>query len=298
MQASLSHHSFARGDKTSFDQTRQTAEPDRNTFAGISGTPTEASSFLRLDYEPKPLARVGVKLVGGLFSDSVYLERLAVQKIAAPILGQAEKVLLSLGYGAAHTIFRVSAADAEVLVVGENIRSGPDRANFAAEFSDRLQSLADSSNLLRKLAAMPANDFYEAWFCRGIRPDPACLPALRAVFALAATLDKFRALLTVDRDAVVLPDCKSLVTKKQSSVHCGVVGTLVDICDNPGAVGVAVNHTTKISLRAPGKGYIAQLNQEFRVGDVVRIKYDPVVDLLQPFQVYPTRGNLKAIELA
>lgn len=294
--SSMFNRRTTQSENSSHHHFRKNAEPGRNAFAGISGTETEASSFIRLDHEPQALARVGVKLAGGLFSDSIYL--MGTEKEVAPILEQAEKVFFGLGFGSTRSVFRVSAADVEILVVGENVRSEADRVSFLSMFAERMQPIYDNSNLLRKLAGMPGDEFNEAWFRRGVRPAQEHLPVLRSVMALAATLDKSNARLTVDQEPVVFPDCQSWKAKKWGGELGEIVGTLSGLNSHPGRVDVIIERSAKVSLRASDDGYITQLNHKMRVGDRVRFSYAPVVDLLQPFQAYPSQGRLISMGLA
>lgn len=298
MSARMSNRRAIPSENSTHHHFQQNTETCSNTFLGISGRPTEASIFLRIDKEPLALASVCVKPLGGLFSNSIYMEKLGIEKVVTPVLGQAEKVLLALGFGSTHSIFRVSAVDAQVLVVGENVWSETDRASFPAIFAERMQTVYDNSNLLRRLAGMPADAFDDAWFHRRIQPDPEHLQAIRSVMALAVALDKSNAVLTVDGDPVDLPDCKSWKTVKWGGALRDVVGTLVGLAAHPPRVEVIVGRSTKVSLRAADDGYITKLNSNMRVGDLVRFSYAPLVDLLQPFEAYPSKGRLLEIDLA
>lgn len=299
METSSIHHNTGRlGRKHVDSDSIHQKEYDKLVFAGIPATKTEASLFLKLAHAPVPLAKIGVKLEGGLFSDSLYFDRVAIQRIAAPMLGKTAKMFLEFGVGAAYTVLRVSEIDSEIFVLGTNVHTTADRDRFAAEVDCSLQRAADEFELLSELAAMPADNFMNAWFDGAIRPDQNFLPALRAVLDLGRTLTNSKAFLTMDGEPVVLPVCKKLATKKRAGAMANVVGTLVGMDACPGSVVVKVDSSHTVSVRAIGKGYVDQLNQRFRVGDLVRISYEPVIDLLQPFQTYPSKGTLLEMEQA
>lgn len=297
METNLLHQRTARFEKKQYDSRSHHKADSKRTLAGVPGSCTEVSNLLKLAYEPVPLAKIGVQLTGGLFADAVYFERLVVQEIVAPILGKASKMFKEFGVGTAYTLLRVSPEDSEILIIGASLVSADDRARFAGEVEDKLQRAADEFKLLARLAEMPAAQFHQAWFQHAIRPDPFFLPALRAVFDLNRLLAKHKAILLVNDEAVDLPGCNALTTKKKGGALAGVVGTLSAINTRPGSVAVTIGGTHTVSLVAVGKGYVDQLNQQLHLGDVVRITYDPIVDLLLPFEPYPSKGKLVEIEL-
>ncbi len=271
---------------------------DKLAFAGIPALRTEASQFLKLAHAPVQLATIKVELEGGLFGDSVFLDKATIQRIAAPVLGKVAKMYFELGVGAAYSVLRVSETDAEIFVLGANVHTTADRERFVAEVDNCLQRIADEFRLVSELAAMPADNFMVSWFDEEIGPDQNSLPALRAVLDLGRTLSNIKAFLTMDGEPVALPVCNQLATKKRAGVMANVVGTLVGIDACPGSVTVMVDSSHTLFVRAPGKGYVDQLNQRFRVGDLVCISYEPVVDLLQPFKKYPSKGTLIEMEQA
>lgn len=271
---------------------------DKQTFAGLPASRTEASQFLRLVHEPVPLAKIGLQLSGGLFSDSLFLDRAAIQCIASPVLGKAAKMFLEFGVGAAYTVLRVSKTDSEIFVLGTNVNTTADRARFSAEVDNCLQRVSDEFRLISELAEMPADNFMSAWFDENIRPDPNSLPALRAALDLDRTLRSLKVILTMDGEPVTLPVSKQLATKKRAGAMTNVAGTLLGVDANPGSVVVKIDGAHTVSVRATGKGYVDQLNKRFRIGDLVSICYEPVVDLLQPFKIYPSKGTLLEIEQA
>lgn len=295
---SIHHHTDPLGRENVDSNGNSQKAKDKLAFAGIPASRTEASQFLRLAYAPVPLATIEVHLAGGLFSNSIFFDKAAIQRIAAPVLGKVAKMYFELGVGAAYTVLRVSETDAEISVLGTNVRSSSDRKRFVAEVDSSLLRAADEFRLLSELATMPADDFSHAWFVEEIRPDQNFLPALRAILDLGRTLANCKAFLTMDGEPVTLPVSKQLATKKRAGAMTNVAGTLIGVDANPGSVVVKVDSSHTVSVRAIGKGYVDQLNHRFRVGDQVRISYEPVIDLLQPFKKYPSKGTLLEIKEA
>lgn len=293
---SINHNTDSLGNEHVDSTSNNQKAKDKLAFAGIPASRTEASQFLRLAHAPVPLATIGVQLTGGLFSDSIFFDKTAIQRVAAPVLGKVAKMYFELGVGAAYTVLRVAETDAEIFVLGTNVLTTQDRERFVTEVDSCLLRAADEFRLLSELAVMPADDFSHAWFDGEIRPDQNFLPALRAVLDLGRTLTKCKAILTMNGEPVALPVCNQLATKKCASAMADVVGTLVGIDASPGSVVVKIDSLHTISCRATGNGYVDQLNQRFRVGDLVSIAYEPVIDLLQPFKTYPSKGKLLQME--
>jgi hypothetical protein len=298
METISAHHTDSQFGKNQFDTNRFEKSLQKLAFAGIPATRSEASTLLRLEYEPEPLAKIGVLLAGALFANDLFFDKAAIQRVASPILGKAAKMFYEFGVGAAYTVLRVSDADAEILVVGTSIRSTVERARFATEVDESIQRVADELKLLEELAAMPAEKFTQAWFNDLIHPDQIFLPALRAAFDLSRTLARCKAFLTIDGRVAALPECNMLKTSKRAGVLTGIVGELVSLNSQPGSVLVKVNNSKLVALRATGKSYIDQLSRKYHIGDMVRVSYEPIVDLLRSFEATPSKGTLLEMDSA
>lgn len=294
-QSRFSGYADCRFDKSSSGASYNS----HDEFAGIPATRSETGSLLKLENTPEPIVRIGLVLSGALFGDSIYLDKASIQLVAAPMLGKIAKMLNEFGLGATYSVLRISEVDSEILVLGSSVRSKSERAMFTTEFSNEIGRAFNEVKVIAKLAGMPAEKFSQAWFSGKNIPDQAFLPALRAVLDLNRLLIKYGASLTIDGQVVALPDCSMLKTTKHAGVVSGVVGELAAIQSRPGIIALQMNGSAKtISLRATGNGYVDQLNREFTVGEAVRVSYEPVLDLLRPFEIIPSKGRLLSIERA
>lgn len=297
MEGNASHQRTGR--ELGKDPIRSILKNPCEGIAGIQGTRTEASIFMELEYAPEPIVKIGLALPGGIFGDSIYLERSAIQHVVAPILTKIAKMLREFGVGTSYSMLRLSETESEIIVCGTNSRSTADRIGFLSGLHASVGRAREELKLISQLAQMPAEKFSHAWFAKAIHPDQSYLNALRAVLDLSRVLTRCGAILIVDGQPLALPKCGMLQTTKHGGKISDVVGELAGLDSDPGIVVVKTNEGAKtIALRAIGKGFVDQLNQEFRLRDTVRVSFEPVIDMLRPFEALPSKGRLLAIAAA
>lgn len=278
---------------------KKQSEPHR--FAGIETERFESSVWPYLAGQPIPLATVDVKLSGALLEQTIFLDRSALERVAVPVLTKVSMVFREMerSLGMAVATLKISKTDSAIAILATNILSADERKEFLPTFMNQLQSVADELKVVVKLAEMPADSFSKTWFVDEVRPDPRLLRLLKAALELAAILKKFKAFLVIDGRVIDLPCCAGLKFTKRAAVHGQVVGTLTGLTSSPARVSVLTQRGEKtVVLRVQGKGLIDELNQTFRVGDRVKITYEPVVDLLQEFEGIPRKGYLINIDHA
>ena len=97
-------------------------------------------------------------------------------------------------------------------------------------------------------------------------------------------------------EVVRLPDRTSVKTEKVVEVEVEVQGILRDLISSKNCIVVELQigdlPVSLLTLAAKGKGYVESISQAFRVGDFVRIKYRPKIQLLKPHQSIPKQGIL------
>lgn len=284
-----------------FRNHREEAAKNRNDlskFAGIETKTYESSPWRSLSQQPIPLAVIGIQLSGALLDQSVFIDKSALERVAVPVLKKVSLVFKEMEsvFGMPVATLKVSKTDSEIAILSANILSPGERRGVFPAFMQHLQLVSDELKVVTMLAEMPAGKFSEAWFDKRVRPDPRLLRSLKSVLALAETLKKFKAFLVIDGQVIDLPCCTGMKLVKMGAIHGTVEGILVGLSVRPAILSVLTHDGKTVMVRANGKGLVNELNQTFRVGDQVKISYEPMVNLLNEYEEIPRKGRLVAID--
>ncbi len=286
-----------------FQGSRVDAGKNRNTssrFAGIETQSFESSPWPHLTQQPVPLAVINIQLSGALLDQAVFIDKSALERVAVPILKKVSMVFKEMekSFGTPVATLKISKTDSEIAILSANVLSASERGKFFPAVVEQLQLVFDELKVVALLAEMPADEFSRAWFINQVRPDPRLLHLLKSVLALAATLKKFKAHLVIDGQMIDLPCCTGLKFVKKGAIHGDVEGTLIGLGSRPAILSILTKEGKTVAVRANGKGLINELNQTFRVGDQVKISYEPLVDLLKEYEKIPRKGRLVKIDHA
>lgn len=274
---------------------------DLQQFAGIAGVSSEDSQFVKLTAEPRPLAVIEIKLEGALFNDSVFLEKSSLEKVLLTVFRPLTAVMANLqaNTGSSMAAFKVSKIDSQIVVLSRSVLSDEERFNFFDKFGEQLAAIEDEIKIVRQLAELPAEKFEMAWFRDGVRPSGELLQALKGIVALEQALAKTNTYFCMNGVRVDLPKISGLKLVKKAGISGDLVGTIRGLNSKPSTVVVQADQESRmVTLQALGKGYIDELNQKYRIGDRVRIAYEPTIDLLKPFEPIPGKGRLLQIDAA
>lgn len=272
---------------------------DLQQFAGIAGASSEDSQFVKLTAEPSPLAVIEIKLEGALFNDAVFLERSSIERILLTVLRPLTAVMANLQArtGSSMAAFKISKIDSQIVVLPRSVLSDRERFNFFEKFGEQLAVIEDEIKIVRHLAELPAEKFGRVWFRDGVRPSGELLPALKGIVALEQALAKTHTYFCMNGVRVDLPKTSGLKLVKKAGCSRDLVGTIRGLNSKLSTIVVQADQESRmVTLQALGKGYIDELNQKFRIGDRVRIAYEPTIDLLKPFEPIPGKGRLLQID--
>jgi hypothetical protein len=268
-------------------------------FAGIAGVSSEESTFLKMTVEPKPLIVIDLKLKGALFNDSVFLDQSSLEKVLFAVVRPLAAVMeqLQATTGSSMTAVKVSRFDSQIVVLPKNVLSDRERLDFLGNFKKQLALIDDEMKILRRLAEYSGEKFEMAWFRDNIRPSEELLQMLNGVVALEQALAKTNTYLCLNGVRVDLPNISGLKLIKKVETSSDLVGTICCLNSKPSTIVVQSNQANQmVTLQAHGKGYIDELNQHFRIGHRVRVSYKPIINILKPAELIPTKGQLVEID--
>jgi len=267
-------------------------------FSGIEAKFEKGQAWTELAEQPIPAAIVKIVALGALWADAFYFDPAGLQKMAAQLMKLLDEFvkLLLLDGVEAKTLFAIDVNGAEVLIHSHFCRTNAQLDELKLSIITAVDRAWSTLKAIEGLARLPGKKFNDAWRKATEFSNRKELLFLLAAFSLGRFLSKHKLTLTVAGEVVRLPDRISVKTEKVVEVEVEVEGILRDLISSKNCIVVELQigdlPVSLLTLAAKGKGYVESISQAFRVGDFVRIKYRPKIQLLKPHQSIPKQGIL------
>lgn len=280
----------------------ETTPQDHKDFAGIETKHKPGSAWAELNQPPCSSGHVHFSDCGDLCADSYYLDHARLQKLAAPtmkIMNGLLRFLYNGGYKA-EALFVVHPNGTEISIHSRYVGTSAQVKEFRQFFIQCTDRSWVTKKLVEYLANLASEKFDEVW-CDGESQFPTEWELLN--FSLLRKAGTFfsdhKLTLVVDNEVLSLPSGIPFKTEKLVETPMELCGVLKDIASTTKRLVVEVHAdgfpATLVTLDAKGRGFVEQINQDFRIGDAVKIVFKPKVQLLKPREAIPTKGVLVSI---